>query len=54
MKKISRFYLKNYNMIYQVRNSRNGGLCILIYESLCHKLSNDLNINSEAIESLSM
>ena len=46
MKKISRFYLKHYNI--------SGGLCILIYESLCHKSSNDLNINSEAIESLSM
>ena len=42
-------------MIHQVRNSRKGGgLCIFIHESLCYKLRQDLSINSEAIESLSI
>ena len=53
--KNSTFQLKNYNVIDQVRNSRKGGgLCIFIHESLCYKLRNDLSINSEVIESLSI
>ena len=49
------FQLKDYNAIYQVRNShKGGGLCIFIHESFCYKLRKDLSINSEAIESLSI
>ena len=52
--KNSSFQLPNYNTEHQIRKSRRGGVCIFIHDSLGYKAREDLSINCDAIESLSI
>ena len=47
--------LPGYNVLHQIRkNRRGGGISIFVHESLSFKRRQDLGINSEAVESLSI
>ena len=51
----SLFQLEGYIPVHQIRKSRQGGgIVIFIRDSLLYKLRNDLSINCEDIESLSI
>ena len=51
----SLFQLEEYIPVHQIRKSRQGGgIVIFICDSLLYKLRNDLSINCEDIESLSL
>ena len=51
----SLFQLEGYIPVHQIRKSRQGGgIVIFICDSLLYKLRNDLSINCEDIESLSI
>ena len=51
----SLFQLEGYIPVHQIRKSRQGGgIVIFIRDSLLYKLRNDLSINCEGIESLSI
>ena len=51
----SLFQLEGYNPVHQIRKSRKGeGIVIFVYDSLLYKLRNELSINCEDIESLSV
>ena len=51
----SLFKLEGYIPVHQIRKSRQGGrIAIFIRDSLLYKLRNDLSINCEDIESLSI
>ena len=53
--KDSRFQLEGYNIVYQNRiNKRGGGVSIFIDKSYDFKIRNDLCVNSNSIESLSI
>ena len=51
----SLFELPDYNLLFQNRVSRKGGgVCIYLHKSLIYKERNDLSINSDDIQSLSV
>ena len=53
--KNSNFQLLGYKVIHQTRkNCKGGEVCVFVNESLSFKLIEDLNINCEAIQSLSI
>ena len=46
--------LPGYNVLHQIRkNRRGGGISIFVHESLSFKRRQDLDINSEAVDSIS-
>ena len=51
----SLFQLEGYSLLHKNRKyHRGGGVAIFVHESLCYTKRNDLYINCEAIESLSI
>ena len=54
-RKNSNFQLSGYQGLHQARkNRKGGGVCVFIHENLSFKLREDLSINSDAIQSLSI
>ena len=55
LSKNSLFQLEGYSLLHENRKyCRGGGVAIFVHESLCYTKRNDLCINCEAIESLSI
>ena len=55
LSKNSLFQLEGYSLLHENRKyRRGGGVAIFVHESLCYTKRNDLCINCEAIESLSI
>ena len=53
--KNSNFQLSGYQVLHQTRkNRKGGGVCVLMHENLSFKLREDLSINCDAIQSLSI
>ena len=53
--KNSNFQLSSYQVLHQTRkNCKGGGVCVLMHENLSFKLREDLSINCDAIQSLSI
>ena len=53
--KNSNFQLSGYQVIHQTRkNRKGGGVCVFVHENLSFKLRQDLRINCDAIQSLSI
>ena len=51
----SLFQLEGYSLLHENRNyCRGGGVAVFMHESLCYTKRNDLCINCEAVESLSI
>ena len=55
LSKNSLFQLEVYNLLHKNRKyRRGGGVAIFAHETLCYTKQNDLCVNCEAIESLSI
>ena len=53
--KNSNFQLSGYQVLHQTRkNRKEGGVCVFVHENLNFKLREDLSINCDAIQSLSI
>ena len=53
--KNSNFQLSGYQVLHQTRkNRKGGGVCVFVHENLSFKLREDLRINCDAIQSLSL
>ena len=53
--KNSNFQLSGYQVLHQTRkNRKGGGVCVFVHENLSFKLREDLSINCDAIQSLSV
>ena len=53
--KNSNFQLSGYKVLHQTRkNRKGGGVCVFVHENLSFKLREDLSINCDAIQSLSI
>ena len=53
--KNSNFQLPGYQVIHETRkNRKGGGVCVFVHENLSFKLGEDLSINCDAIQSLSV
>ena len=51
----SNFQLSDGKVLHETRkNSKRGGVCVFVHESLTFKLREDLSINCDAIQSLSI
>ena len=53
--KNSNFQLSSYQVLHQTRkNQKGGGVCAFVHENLSFKLKEDMSINCDAIQSLSI
>ena len=53
--KNSNFQLSGYQVLHQTRKNHKGeGVCVFVHENLSFKLTEDLSINCDAIQSLSI
>ena len=53
--KNSNFQLSDYQVLHQTRKNRKGeGVCVFVHENLSFKLTEDLSINCDGIQSLSI
>ena len=54
-RKNSNFQLSGYQVLHQARkNCKGGGVCVFVHENLSFKPREDLSINCDAIQSLSL
>ena len=52
--KNSNFQLSGYQVLHQTKNRKGGEVCVFVHENLSFKLREDLSINCDAIQSLSI